>query len=39
MSRELQERSDKIIKELKEALVPITDAIRKMKNKNNSDRY
>ena len=37
MSRELQERSDRIIKELKEALIPITDAIRKMKRKNDSN--
>ena len=38
MSRELQDRSDKIIKELKEALVPISETIRKMKNKNTPDR-
>ncbi len=38
MSRELQDRSDKVIKELKEALVPVTEAIRKMKSKNNTSR-
>ncbi len=31
MSRELQEKSDRIIKELKEALIPLTEEIRKMK--------
>lgn len=38
MSRELQERSDKIIRELKEALIPVTEAIRKMKGRNNPPR-
>jgi hypothetical protein len=31
MSRELQEKADKIIQELKEAIIPIKEEIRKIK--------
>ncbi len=31
MSKELQERADEMIKELKEALVPLKEEIRRMK--------
>jgi hypothetical protein len=31
MSKDLQEKSDKIIKELKDYLVPISDEIKKLK--------
>ncbi len=34
MSRELQERAEKITEELKEALIPIRNEIRKLKNIN-----
>ncbi len=39
MSKELQERSDRIIKELKESLIPITEAIRKKKQDKYLKRY
>jgi hypothetical protein len=32
MSRELQERAEKITEELKEALIPLRNEIRKLKN-------
>ena len=31
MSRELQDRADNLIKELREALVPLSDEIKKLK--------
>jgi hypothetical protein len=31
MSRELQEKADKVIKELKEAVIPLREEIRKIK--------
>lgn len=31
MSKELQERADEMIKELKEALIPLKEEIRRMK--------
>lgn len=34
MSKELQEKADKMVEELKEALVPITDEIRRLNGKN-----
>jgi len=37
MSRELQERADKISEELKEALVPLRREIKKLKNINNPE--
>jgi hypothetical protein len=37
MSRELQDKADIIIKELKEALIPLTEEIRKMKYGQNAD--
>ena len=39
MSRELQERADKITKELKEALIPLRKEIRKMRHINNPEDY
>lgn len=34
MSRELQERADKIMKELKEALIPIKEELNRLKGCN-----
>lgn len=36
MSKELQEKADKMVEELKEALIPITDEIRRLNGKNTS---
>lgn len=34
MSRELQDKADRVIRELKESLVPLTEAIRELKGKD-----
>ncbi|MBN2039015.1 MAG: hypothetical protein JW864_03175 [Spirochaetes bacterium] len=39
MSRELQERADIITKELKEALIPLQNEIKKMRSSDNSGHY
>ncbi len=39
MSREIQERSDKVIKELKESLLPLTKEIKKIKTRDNPKKY
>ena len=38
MSKELQEKADKIIKELQESLVPIKKEIIKINKRNNNER-
>ena len=38
MSKELQEKADKIVQELKEALIPIRSEIDKMNNRKNGGR-
>jgi hypothetical protein len=39
MSRELQERADKITEELKEALIPLRNEIKKLRDINNPEDY
>lgn len=39
MSRELQERADVITKELKEALIPLRNEIKKMRKADNSEYF
>ncbi len=39
MSRELQERADRITEELKEALIPLRNEIKKLKSLNNQEDY
>jgi len=36
MSKELQEKADKMVEELKEALIPISDEIRRLNGRKNS---
>jgi len=39
MSKELQERSERVMKELRDALIPISEAIKKMKHNNHPKKY
>ena len=38
MSKELREKADKMVEELKEALAPISDEIRRLSGRKNSSR-